>query len=166
MPDPLPPVGGTFTLTFGDQSTKQLAYNATVIADPADPSQISDGHHTFAELYEQRALYHALLLDLALSQRRELATKSWRHHDGEPCFGITEPGKRWFIVTMTLPGLPLGANQITQHYPESDWELFSCPEVTQAAEWDGHDAAEGNRRMREFLAFRPDPSRVAENELR
>lgn len=117
----------------------------------------SDGFHRFEELYEQRALYHALYVNLlefihwssstAVMTLKANITKSWFHHDGEPCFGYTEPGTRWFVVTMYLPN----GHQVTQHYPERLWTAFHIPEVSVAPPWDGHDAAEGNRRMRTFL---------------
>lgn len=115
-----------------------------------------DEHHTMAELYAQRCYYHALYCNLLEgmwvaagmpARTTGLAVKSWRHHDSQPCFGITEEGKRWFIVTVILPD----GSQVTQHYPETDWYLFNIPTVYKAPEWDGHDAAEGNRRLRAFL---------------
>lgn len=48
-----------------------------------DMSQISDGRHTFAELYEYRMLYNAL----AANAMPDKAMKCWRHSDGELCFG-------------------------------------------------------------------------------
>lgn len=124
------------------------------LAEEQESTEISDGFHTMAELYEQRALYHALYVNLAESLVHHLpgdfdVVKSWRHHDGEPCFGYTAPGTRWFIVTMYLPN----GKQVTQHYPEDMWGAFHIRETEVAPLWDGHDAKEGNRRMKEFLGL-------------
>lgn len=99
--------------------------------------QISDGYHTFAELYEFRLLYNAL----AANHSPYPAVKSWRHSDGEKCFG-----GGWFIVTMTLP-----AGQISNHYEAKDWDLFDVREVATAPEWDGHTAADVAARLRSTL---------------
>jgi hypothetical protein len=107
-----------------------------------------DDYHTMDELYEQRMLWNAFAAAMAYRKYPGLVTKSWRHHDGEPCFGKTEPGERWFIVTMELP-----SGQVTQHYPEKEWDLFPVRYVPNAPIWDGHDAAEGNRRLREAIGL-------------
>lgn len=117
-------------------------------------TEFADGFHTMSELYEQRALYHALYVNLASSLVHHLpghfdVTKSWCHHDGQPCFGITKEGERWFIVTMNLPN----GSQVTQHYPEDMWAAFHIPEVVVPEVWDGHDSVEGGRRMRRFLGL-------------
>ena len=55
--------------------------------------------------------------------------KSWRHHDGELCFGGD-----WFIVSAMLP-----TGLISNHYKAEDWDLFQVPEVEKALyEFDGH----------------------------
>lgn len=60
-------------------------------------NEISDGYHTFNELYEFRKMYNAALFNEWGSQPHDTDTdikskkyhvhKSWRHHDGEMCFG-------------------------------------------------------------------------------
>lgn len=105
--------------------------------DSTDPSAISDGYHTFAELYEYRMLYnaHAAIGWLAAGIP---VVKSWHHSDGEPCFG-----GGWFVVVATLP-----SGQVTNHYEGDDWHLFQVPEVDLAPEWDGHTPQEAAERLR------------------
>lgn len=65
------------------------------MTEQIDTGLISDGYHTFNELYEHR---HALMLALM----KAVPQHSWfsrRHHDGELCFGDGE----WFIVGAELP---------------------------------------------------------------
>lgn len=106
----------------------------------------SDGYHTFNELYEFRKIYNAALFNewgsqMSVNPRwynddNQPATipkydvhKSWRHNDGELCFG-----GGWFIVVAVLP-----TGQISNHYRAEDWGLFRIPEVEKAKyEFDGH----------------------------
>jgi hypothetical protein len=103
-----------------------------------------DEYHTMAELYEYRMLYNAYLFN-ELYSHACLApgevVKSWRHHDGEECFG-----GGWFIVTAQLH-----TGQVSNHYKAEHWGLFDIPEVEVAPEWDGHTPEEAARRLRAAL---------------
>jgi hypothetical protein len=103
--------------------------------------ETSDGFHTFNELYHYRMLYNALLFNEWADLDIGDVHKSWKHSDGQPCFG-----GGWFVVTAQTV-----AGQITNHYKAEDWDRFSIPERPTAAEWDGHDAAEAARRMEHLL---------------
>ena len=92
-----------------------------------------DEYHTMEELYEYRMLYNAL----AANAMPDRAVKSWRHSDGEPCFG-----GGWFVVYLDLP-----TGQVSNHYNSLDWDLFRIPEVELAPEWDGHTPAEAADRI-------------------
>ena len=94
----------------------------------------SDGYHTFKELYEFRKAYNvalfnqwgSILVDFKLKYD---VHKSWKHNDGDFCFG-----GGWFIVVAVLP-----TGQISNHYPATDWDLFKIPEVEKAKyPFDGH----------------------------
>ena len=82
---------------------------------------ISDGYHTFGELYEHR---HALFIALANSHP-DLAWKSIKHNDG-----TMFPG--YFIAGMALP------EQITYHLPLVLWKRLRVKILRLAPEWDGH----------------------------
>ena len=97
----------------------------------------SDGHHTFDELYFYRMLYNAHAAHGWLAQGIPVV-KSWRHADGEECFG-----GGWFIVTATLP-----AGQVSNHYESEHWGLFKVPEVDLPPEWDGHTPEDAAARLR------------------
>lgn len=94
----------------------------------------SDGYHTFAELYEYRMLYNAV----AANSMPDRAVKSWRHSDGEPCFG-----GGWFVVFIDLP-----TGQVSNHYEAKDWNLFRVPEADFAPQWDGHTPQQAAERLR------------------
>ena len=110
--------------------------------------KVSDTYHTIDELYTFRKVYNAVLFNEWASdwrRNKELREagkmigkwtttkhdvhKSWRHHDGELCFGGD-----WFIVVAVLP-----TGQISNHYHKDDWELFKLPIFDKAKyEFDGH----------------------------
>ena len=122
---------------------------------------VSDGHHTFNELYEFRKLYNAALFnEWAESHMKDLdmmnkgfnlmqchevkynVHKSWKHHDGELCCG-----GGWFIVVAVLP-----TGQISNHYKAEDWDLFKIPETEKALyEFDGHTPQDVVQRLTDLL---------------
>jgi hypothetical protein len=101
----------------------------------------SDGYHTFNELYEFRKAYNAALFNEWAACGKCSVHKSWRHHDGELCFG-----GGWFIVVAVLP-----AGQISNHYEAKDWGLFAVPEVERALfEFDGHSGFDVVTRLKDY----------------
>ena len=104
-----------------------------------DKGEISDGYHTFNELYKYRMLYNAAFFNML---PKDIVHKSKKHHDGEECFG-----GGWFIVMANLP-----TGQISNHYELKDWDLFQIPEKYIADEWDGHTPQEAADRLFKFLS--------------
>ena len=104
----------------------------------------SDGHHTFDELYKYRMLYHAHAAHGWLAAGFPVV-KSWRHSDGERCFG-----GGWFIVTAELP-----TGQVSNHYKAEHWDLFQVPWKTWPPEYDGHTPHQAAERLRETLTTNP-----------
>ena len=101
----------------------------TPIELPSDDENTSDGYHTFKELYEFRKVYNAALFNEWAKSGNYFVHKSWKHHDGELCFG-----GGWFIVVAVLP-----SGQISNHYEDKDWDLFKIPETPATMfEFDGH----------------------------
>lgn len=84
----------------------------------------SDGYHTFNDLYEQRLILTATIVNLI--PRRCWKTK--RHEDGDECFG-----GGWFLVTIETPEGNYG-----YHYENKYWDLFKCKELEKAKHWDGY----------------------------
>jgi len=99
----------------------------------------SDGYHTFNELYEFRKLFNAVLFNEWALQKKYEVHKSWKHNDGELCFG-----GGWFIVVAVLP-----TGQISNHYEAKDWELFKVPSLDTAAfPFDGHTGEDVLNRLK------------------
>jgi len=101
-----------------------------------DAGQISDGYHTFDELYRHRhLLFFALLM-----QHSSSAYKSRLHHDGSNHEG-------YFVAGCDLcPGV------ITYHAPNYMWDLCPAPEVERAPEWDGHTSNDMCDRLRDWIS--------------
>ena len=111
-----------------------------------DMGDVSDGYHTFNELYEYRLLYNASMFNELAKQGLYDVHKSKRHSDGEVPFGDSN----WFIVMAELP-----TGQISNHYEMRDWDLFQIPEKEKANVWDGHTPKDVAERIRRFLTPKP-----------
>lgn len=99
--------------------------------------KVSDGYHTFEELYGYRKEYNAAFFNVLGAAKVYNVHKSKRHADGELCFG-----GGWFVVMADLP-----TGQISNHYPISDWDKFFIPETGTADRWDGHTPQEALQRL-------------------
>lgn len=83
---------------------------------------ISDGYHTFDELYHHRMI----LFSIILNQNQEISWKSKYHSDGTMYIG-------YFICGIKTP-----KGFYTYHYDLKYWDNFKVKEIDYAPEWDGH----------------------------
>lgn len=131
--------GDQLDCVVGDDGT----YNVTKIVRPTvdekdtDGDQVSDGFHTFEELYHFRMLYHAYAVREWDNQGLQVV-KSWNHSDGEPCFG-----GGWFVVVAELPD-----GQVSNHYRQDYWDLFQCEAVPTPPKFDGHGTQDVLNRLK------------------
>ena len=102
----------------------------------------SDGYHTFNELYDYRRIYNAALFNEWASQGKYDVHKSWKHSDGEDCFG-----GGWFIVVAELP-----TGQVSNHYEAQYWDNFVIPSRDIANKYDGHTPKQALSRIAELKA--------------
>lgn len=104
-----------------------------------DIGDISDGYHSFNELYEFRKAYNAALFNEWAKQGIYNVHKSEKHYEGELCFG-----GGWFIVVAELPD-----GQISNHYEMNDWDLFNIPSYDKALNpYDGHTSKDVLNRLK------------------
>ena len=94
------------------------------VAGVAEIDDLSDGFHTFRQLYYQRMMLFATIV----KQNKDKAWKSLRHEDGELCFG-----GGWFIVGIDTP-----EGSYTYHYENKYFDLFDCEILDYGKHWDGH----------------------------
>ena len=111
-------------------TAKKLIRSIIQRAPAVDVEKMSDGYHTFADLYEQR-----LILSAALAKNNPHAWKSKRHEDGSVPFG-----GGWFIM-----GFDTDEGCYTYHYELKDWDLFQCEELDKGKPWDGHTSKDVRR---------------------
>ena len=90
---------------------------------PCPVSEVSDGFHTFHELYEHR---HHLFVAL-LNSHPDLSWKSRLHDDG-----TMYPGD-WFIAGMDLP-----TGDVSYHLEGRFWDRVRVKALDLAPAWDGH----------------------------
>lgn len=93
---------------------------------------ISDGYHTFGELYDHRTKLFAALVN---SLPSILTWKSKLHADGTMYDG------------MFIAGIDTGYGQATYHCEMGYWDLFHCKEIDNAPTWDGHTPADAIGRI-------------------
>lgn len=104
------------------------------------PREVSDGYHTFNELYHHRAI----LFSVICNDRPEMAWKSKLHADGTMFDGM-------FIAGVETPDGPA-----TYHYDiDPYWDMFNVKELEHAPEWDGHTPAQAIERIGRLSYRRP-----------
>lgn len=115
---------------------RDVLYEQPVVEINGDTS---DGYHTFNELYHHRAV----LFSVIVKAFPDKAWKSKMHHDGTMYDGM-------FIVGIETP-----SGQATYHYDiEPYWNMFECPELERAPEWDGHTPQEAIDRIGKLIPLR------------
>lgn len=100
-----------------------------------DKGNISDGYHTFNELYE-----HRYMLFIALCNARPAAAwKSLLHDDNtmfDACF---------------IAGIYNNKGEvITYHLPIRLWNNLDVQELDRAPKWDGHTSSDVLKRLEHF----------------
>lgn len=109
-----------------------------------DMGEVSDGYHTFNELYEHR---HALFLALMHECGPDRAWFSEKHHDGTRLDG-------WFIA-----GLDIEEGPVTYHLPMRLWNAARHVgrRLEVAPKWDGHTSADVVKRLMHFATGEVQP---------
>jgi hypothetical protein len=84
---------------------------------------ISDGYHTFGQLYHDRAVLFAMICNTY----KDKAWKSKQHDDGTMFDDM-------FIVGVATPH-----GHYTYHFHiEPYWDMYDVMEIERAPKWDGH----------------------------
>ena len=118
------------------------------------PNGISDGYHTFDELYQYRLMYNAGLVNMITYTKSRYhdfhnpldkitVYKSKKHNDGQNCFD-----GNWFIVVIETPW-----GQISNHYELKDWDKFNCKIIRKAHKYDGHTPQDCLERLNKLYSY-------------
>lgn len=111
---------------------KGLVKENTKLILSEEYGKVSDGYHTFDELYHHRAILFAVICN----NNPELAWKSKLHDTGDMYEGM-------FIVGIDTP-----KGQATYHYDiEPYWDIFNVKELDHAPKWDGHTSDDAIMRI-------------------
>ena len=97
-------------------------------------NSLSDGYHSFGELYHHRAV----LFSMICNQNKEKAWKSLLHSDGTMFEGM-------FIVGINTP-----YGQVTYHYDLPEWDLFKVKVLDNGKVWDGSTPEDCIERMKKW----------------
>lgn len=131
-------------LNYGGYDTIEELLNSAIKHEKVETNQISDGYHTFGELYEHRIANFIALCKVIVKHgdadcRETNVWRSLKHSDGELAFGGT-----WFVLGIfTEKG-----KQITYHLPISDYDKTDfAQDFETAPEWDGHTSADVLERL-------------------
>lgn len=130
--------------------TDEMRAREKAICEAANVKEIgdvSDGFHTFNGLYEQRMILFAALV----KAYKNKAWKSYRHEDGEYCFG-----GGWFIVGIDTP-----EGSYTYHYENKYWDMFDCMDLPKGKHWDGHTEEDAETRL---MSLNPEPHWISCSE--
>lgn len=107
-----------------EASALAVGESPNILVLPSPVTDVSDGDHTFGDLYNHRSLLFLGFLNLLNN-----AWYSTKHHDGSSYEG-------WFIA-----GVELNEDeQITYHLPNKYLRLcaLNLQYLDRAPEWDGH----------------------------
>lgn len=104
-----------------------------------DTNLISDGYHTFGELYDHRIQLFITMCNYLGTFTNKDVWKSKKHHDGTSWNG-------WFIAGINHEK----GEQISYHLPIDRFYDLHVPELEKAPEWDGHTSNDVLERLKKL----------------
>ena len=100
--------------------------------------KVSDGYHTFDELYDHRCLLFVALM----KTNPKISWRANNHDDGTSY-------ESWFVAGMHLP-----SGDISYHLPQYMWKLLDNVKIktsNKAPKWDGHTSKDVVSRLEEWV---------------
>lgn len=108
-----------------DENSELVNYiNGIINDEEVDADNVSDGYHTFNELYNDRTKLFAVILN----SHPEVSWKCRRHANK----------KDKMPEGMFIAGINTPEGQFTYHQKLSYWDEFKIPELISAPTYDGH----------------------------
>lgn len=111
--------------------------------------QISDGYHTFDELYEHRYLLFLVLLDI-WKEDCDWQWTPWKSKTHWQDGKLVPVWDGWFVA-----GMNTVAGQVTYHLPIKYWDKCNVEELKEAPSYDGHTSQDVLKRFEAFLEWEP-----------
>lgn len=117
---------------LSEKEADYLLEHGVIVPPETGIGNVSDGYHTFNELYHHRAVLFSVICNIF----KDKAWKSKKHDTGDMYDGM-------FIVGIETP-----QGQATYHYDINPyWDMFEVKELPKAPKWDGHTPEEAIRRI-------------------
>src|SRR3990172_663989 len=107
-----------------------------------DPGTVSDGYHTFNELYEHRSLLFCALSQQVNSERCWKYKNKWIDGEVKPCHD------GWFVACIHLD-----AGQVSCHMQTEYWSSFRGVDLDRPPAHDGHTSSDVILRLKDFCKF-------------
>ena len=133
-----------FTELWNDRDD-QIVFNNIIANTPASNvkeipetgiGDLSDGYHTFNELYHHRAILFSVICNMF----QDKAWKSKLHDTGD------------MFEDMFIVGIETPSGQATYHYDINPyWDIFKVKELERAPKWDGHTPSEAIERISKLI---------------
>lgn len=124
---------------------KLFIVNDWIKSGEVDSNVVSDGYHTFRELYEHRIRLWIAFCKLVYDRFDRKSIPVWcskKHSDGSEYDG-------WFLLGIHFDQ----GKQVTYHLPNKYWDDVQCfaEEIIQAPPFDGHTSADVLERIKNLL---------------
>lgn len=120
------------------RSIREDECNFLIKENKLDTNKISDGYHTFEQLYDHRIILYIALCQVLCEDHYVWKSKS--HSDGSEWDG-------WFILGINSEK----GKQIIYHLPTSKWNDCPCADILEKApDWDGHTSEDVLKRISEL----------------
>lgn len=123
------------------------ARDGSSISVSCETGQVSDGYHTFDELYDHRCLLFLAFQSLLFQTTGFSDKYAWKSKNHWTDGKVEPVWDGWFVV-----GVEVSETQITYHIPMKYWSLASVPEVDSGPEYDGHTSADVIERLKTWLS--------------
>lgn len=137
-------------VTETDSENNEKENRSGFLEIPCEFGEVSDGFHTFGELYEHRNLLFCGMTHAAMRMFFPDALYCWKSKTHWIDGGLEPVRDGWFIAGIELQCGP-DPKMITYHLPLEYWDLFDGIEREQAPPHDGHTSQDVIERLREWL---------------
>lgn len=114
--------------------------NEDLFVSLKDEGEVSDGYHTFNELYEHRHVLFVWLCRAIENNPLIRSYKTRKSNDGKADY------EGYFIAWIEFSG-----GQISYHLPNEYWDLLPITEKERYDSYDDHSSKEAIQKVLEFL---------------
>jgi hypothetical protein len=128
---------------FKDGTERDIVMDVPILCDTG---KVSDGYHTFDELYTHRHLLFCAMSKLVWSKTHFERLYCWKSNNHWINDEVIPVWEGWFLA-----GIELGSGMITYHLPLGYWDLFSGIKRDIPPPHDGHTSQDVIERLKGWL---------------